>query len=66
MTCARCSFPAIDYCAFCKDRLCDDCVSRGCCGQSPAESGVEQHYQDTAEIREARYGDLGLPREDVA
>jgi len=28
-----------DYCARCRKRLCPECMSKGCCGEVPAESG---------------------------
>lgn len=31
-----------DYCAKCGRDLCPACMARGCCGESPAESGTSE------------------------
>jgi len=32
-------FDLLDYCAVCSRDLCDDCMAKGCCGNTPARSG---------------------------
>jgi hypothetical protein len=45
--CERCGISAtgpyqlLDYCATCAKNLCTICMTRGCCGKVPAESGSE-------------------------
>lgn len=44
--CSRCGSPSgigrdWDYCAVCDKTLCPDCMADGCCGNRPAESGLE-------------------------
>jgi len=34
----------IDYCAVCSKDLCDDCMTKGCCGNVPALSGMESDH----------------------
>jgi hypothetical protein len=64
--CARCPYHAFDYCLRCQTPLCEICMKAGCCGDTPAGSGVEKEFMDNWEAVEAgRYGDLGLPREDL-
>ena len=36
----ECSFVMWDYCAVCVYLLCDECMAEGCCGSTPARSGV--------------------------
>jgi hypothetical protein len=44
--CQRCGrtppglFGTWDYCAKCSRDLCTDCMAAGCCGVTPAESGM--------------------------
>ena len=33
---------SLDYCAVCSKDLCDECMKRGCCGNVPAKSGLEE------------------------
>lgn len=33
-----------DYCAKCGKNLCLACMKKGCCGQQPAKSGLEQDH----------------------
>jgi hypothetical protein len=46
MRCARCNYYAFDYCERCGEPLCDTDMKAGCCGDTPARSGVEQDYAD--------------------
>jgi hypothetical protein len=32
-------FALFDYCAVCSRDLCDECMGKGCCGNTPARSG---------------------------
>lgn len=36
----------LDYCASCSKNLCTKCMSQGCCGSVPAESGMSDDYDD--------------------
>jgi hypothetical protein len=65
--CARCPYAAYDYCHRCQAPLCEHCMRSGCCGDAPAPSGVERDYADHLDaVYAARYGDLGIPAEDLA
>lgn len=53
-TCERCgksldNYELTDYCAECNKNLCDDCMKKGCCGNIPAKSGMENDYPDETE-----------------
>jgi len=44
-TCERCrakakGYDLHDYCARCSKNLCEDCMAKGCCRLTPAESGI--------------------------
>lgn len=39
-------FQSLDYCATCSRDLCDACMEKGCCGNTPALSGTETDYPD--------------------
>lgn len=42
VSCERCGVkPYTDYCAYCLDMLCADCIAKGCCEHKPADSGNE-------------------------
>lgn len=48
MECERChtntpedGYELFDYCANCSRNLCDQCMEKGCCGKSPADSGTK-------------------------
>lgn len=53
-TCERCGaspegeYGLLDYCAHCSKDLCDNCMSKGCCGHVPAESGMESDEDEEA------------------
>ena len=51
--CERCGARALDYCAGCRQDLCDSCVEEGCCYLIPAESG---HYQEQLDEDEQQEG----------
>lgn len=45
MKCERCPATAggyllFDYCAICSRNLCEKCMTKGCCGATPAQSGM--------------------------
>jgi hypothetical protein len=45
--CERCGkapsgYTLFDYCAHCSKNLCDDCMTKGCCGHVPAVSGMDE------------------------
>ena len=45
MKCERCPATAggyllFDYCATCSRNLCEKCMTKGCCGATPAQSGM--------------------------
>ena len=62
MSCSRCDYPAHDYCIRCQAPLCDHDMRAGCCGDSPAGSGVERDYADAYDaVHSAMYDDI-LPR----
>lgn len=51
--CERCdyrvpdsSFALLDYCAVCGKNRCDECMKKGCCGNTPARSGMTEDYGD--------------------
>jgi len=45
-----CGFDLHDYCARCGKTLCTECMTHGCCGRVPAESGMaEDHGGDDDE-----------------
>lgn len=53
MECERCqakppagSFELFDYCAECGKNLCADCMEKGCCGETPAASGMADDEED--------------------
>jgi hypothetical protein len=51
MQCERCGAgPAgadqFDWCGLCGQKLCDECMTMGCCGQAPAISGRTQDGSD--------------------
>ena len=57
--CERCGkvargFSLHDYCANCGKNLCADCITKGCCGKLPAESGMAADYEDEAEHQERK------------
>ncbi len=35
------AYALFDYCAACSRNLCEGCMSTGCCGQTPAQSGIQ-------------------------
>lgn len=40
---AKAQYPDVhDYCAKCSRNLCDDCMKKGCCGNTPALSGLDE------------------------
>jgi hypothetical protein len=45
----------MDYCAFCSQSLCDDCMKSGCCGSVPARSGRKADSDDADFCIEQRY-----------
>lgn len=36
-----------DYCSTCSKNLCDDCMKSGCCGNTPALSGMDDDSDET-------------------
>ena len=51
--CERCgatvpgeSYELYDYCAICFKNLCSTCMEKGCCGNVPAQSGMEADFED--------------------
>lgn len=63
--CERCGaaprgWHLLDYCAVCSQNLCDHCMAEGCCGNVPAESGMEADYPDEVEaVEHSVQSDLG-------
>lgn len=52
MQCERCgkeSDELLDYCAECGRNLCPACMQKGCCGNFPTKSGMEEDNGDTEE-----------------
>jgi len=52
--CERCNaslegFDLTDYCAHCSKNLCHACMEKGCCGHTPAESGMAADYDEDDE-----------------
>lgn len=52
-TCDRCgvqeepdSYDLLDYCAVCSTNLCDKCMKKGCCGNTPAKSGTNEDINE--------------------
>jgi hypothetical protein len=41
-----------DYCAFCSKDLCDACMAKGCCGHTPAVSGMGEDHSDNEDLHE--------------
>ncbi len=57
MECERChskseGYNLFDYCAVCSTNLCPHCMAEGCCGNVPAESGMEVDDGETFEAAE--------------
>lgn len=49
-TCTRCqTTTAADYCAECKEMRCPWCMEEGCCGHTPAISGIDYDDVDSKE-----------------
>ena len=51
--CERCgketdpdSYKLWDYCVVCSKTLCDICMEKGCCGNKPAKSGMDEDYAE--------------------
>jgi len=38
-----------DYCGQCSKGLCDTCMEKGCCGNVPAQSGMDYEYPEDKE-----------------
>lgn len=54
MNCERCTattsgYQLFDYCASCSKNLCEKCMTKGCCGRSPAASGSADEREATIE-----------------
>ena len=53
MTCERCNketkpdgYDLFDFCAKCARNLCPECMKKGCCGEVPAKSGMNEEDPD--------------------
>jgi hypothetical protein len=40
------SFYLFDHCEHCGKKLCFNCMTKGCCGHKPAESGDLKDYRE--------------------
>lgn len=55
-SCDRCghqnslAFGVFDHCAKCARTLCEGCMTRGCCGKKPAESGLGHEFPEEVEM----------------
>jgi hypothetical protein len=77
MKCERCGkgtegFELHDFCAVCGKNLCEGCMEKGCCGNVPASSGMEEaeeaeaaeqlQEEEAEQLKDADFAtDSGLP-----